>query len=342
MGEGLMARKNLLSGLMEAKLPAGNSDRIPVEEASPVAQASIVRQGAIGAVSRSIAELKQQVNEAESLKQKLAEGQAVVELDPALVHPAFVSDRLGVTGEEETALLDSIRASGQQVPILVRPHPDRKGEYQIAYGHRRFRCARALGIGIRAVVRTLSDAELVVAQGTENSARADLSFIERAVFAHKLEAAGFERDVIMSALAIDKTALSKLIAVSTRVPARLIEAIGPAPKTGRDRWLELAALWAERSDSKALETLAASSKFIAADSDQRFELAMRALAASQVKSTAQRKARRLLDEDGRVLGKLEEKPKALLITLNAKAGSGFADFVHQRLPSLIKEFRGSG
>jgi ParB family transcriptional regulator, chromosome partitioning protein len=342
MGEALMARKNLLSSLMDAKLPAGNSSGSLSEQSSSVPQTSVVRQGAIGAVSRSIAELKQQVNEAESLKQRLAEGQAVVELDPAVVHPAFVNDRLAVAGDEEAALLDSIRTSGQQVPILVRPHPERRGEYQIAYGHRRFRCARALGIRVRAVVRSLSDAELVVAQGTENSARADLSFIERAVFAHKLESAGFGREVIMSALAIDKTALSKLIAVSTRLPSGLIEAIGPAPNTGRDRWLELAALWAEHSDATALETLAASSNFFAADSDQKFELAVRALAAPPAKNTAPRRARKLLDEDGRVLGKLEEKPKALIITLNAKAGSGFAEFVRQRLPSLIKEFGGSG
>ena len=46
---------------------------------------------------------------------------------------------------------------------------------------------------VRAVVRTLSDAELVIAQGKENNERRDLSFIERALFAAHLEHRKFER-----------------------------------------------------------------------------------------------------------------------------------------------------
>ncbi|MFC7555837.1 ParB/RepB/Spo0J family partition protein [Pseudoroseomonas wenyumeiae] len=60
----------------------------------------------------------------------------------------------------------------------MRPHPTEPGRFQVAFGHRRLRAARDLAKPVRAVVRPLSDRELVLAQGQENSARANLSFIE--------------------------------------------------------------------------------------------------------------------------------------------------------------------
>jgi len=45
----------------------------------------------------------------------------------------------------------------------------------------------------------------------------------------------------MLALSADKTTVSRLITVIERIPPEVIEAIGPAPAIGRDRWVELAA-----------------------------------------------------------------------------------------------------
>ncbi|WP_438800714.1 hypothetical protein, partial [Acinetobacter baumannii] len=67
----------------------------------------------------------------------------------------------------------------------------------------------ALGSTVKAVVVNLTDSELVVAQGIENSARQDLSWIERAVFAWRLEHAGIEAREIRAALNTDKTELSR-------------------------------------------------------------------------------------------------------------------------------------
>ena len=125
------------------------------------------------------------------------------------------------------------------VPILVRPHPERDGHYQIAYGHRRVAAARKLGIKVRAIVRNLSNEELVIAQGQENNARLDLSYIEKALFAVKLEEAGFNRQVIGSSLAVSKTELSGMISVATKIPREVILAVGAAPGIGRPRWHEL-------------------------------------------------------------------------------------------------------
>ena len=121
----------------------------------------------------------------------------------SIPHP--VTDRIPDTSADLGDFVEAIRISGQKVPILVRPHPTEPSRYQVAYGHRRLWAAVQLGRSVRAVVRGLNDAELVVAQGQENSARRDLSFIERALYAAKLEEAGFGRETIMAALNIDKT-----------------------------------------------------------------------------------------------------------------------------------------
>lgn len=242
-----MARKNLLEGLLGSpvdrqsaeKLPAGNS-ALPAAAAPQPSPPPLSQSGAIGSVTRSIEALKNEAQEARALRHQIEAGQAVVEVEPSRIVSSMIADRLAQGGESLQALLESIRESGQQVPVLLRPHPDGSDRYQVAYGHRRVLAARQLGRPVRAVIRALSDAELVVAQGQENSARTDLSFIERSLFAGRLENAGFDRSVIMAALAIDKTALSKLIAVARRVPEDIIESIGPAPKAGRDRWLQLA------------------------------------------------------------------------------------------------------
>src|SRR5215472_5014215 len=104
----------------------------------------------------------------------------------------------------------------------------------------------------------------------KNSARADLSFIERARFARRLEDLGYRRDVIMSALAVDKTIVSRLIAITSRIPAAVIEAIGPAPGAGRDRWTELANRFEKGVKDAAYSALLESKVFQEAGSDARF------------------------------------------------------------------------
>ena len=59
----------------------------------------------------------------------------------------------------------------------------------------------------------MTDEEMVVAQGQENHARKDLSYIEKARFAQRLEAR-FRRDTIMSAMSIHKSDLSNMLTVA--------------------------------------------------------------------------------------------------------------------------------
>ncbi|KMO25513.1 plasmid partitioning protein RepB, partial [Methylobacterium variabile] len=214
------------------------------------------------------------------LQEALARGETIIDIDPALIDPSFVRDRLDNHGDSFAEFKRLIEERGQEVPILVRPHPDRPGRYQVAYGHRRLRALRELGRHVRAVVRALDDAQLVVAQGLENSARQDLTYIEKAVFARRLEDRGFERPIIIDALSTDKGELSKLIAVARAIPESIVNRIGPAPKAGRRRWLALAEQLKTASVAKAIEEAVMEDAFASLDSDARF-LRVAALAAPQ-------------------------------------------------------------
>ena len=205
-------------------------------------------------------------------KNLLASGEMIVELDPASIDHSPIVDRMEPEDQRYCLLRDSIAEMGQDSPILVRPHPSEPGRYQVAFGHRRLRAAAALGRPVRTIVKPLLDRELVIAQGQENSARADLSFIERGRFAQALEDAGHDRATIMQALSIDKTALSRLISVVNRMPTDIVEAVGPAPAAGRDRWLALARAYAHQAVSRPVDPLLESEDFLKAPSDKRFDL----------------------------------------------------------------------
>ena len=78
-------------------------------------------------------------------------------------------------------LTESIRHQGVLQPILVRPHPDQPGRYQIIAGERRWRAAQAAGLqDIPVLVRTLSDIDAMAASVVENLQRQDLDPIEEA------------------------------------------------------------------------------------------------------------------------------------------------------------------
>lgn len=321
-----MARKNLLVGLTTPELPAGNFGAEPHVEIDVRAQATPHfgiggTRGAIGAVSRSIEQLK---------------AQAVVELAPALIDVSFISDRLQGSTEDHEGLVSSIREHGQQVPILVRPHPEREGRYQVVYGHRRLRAVAELGKSVRAVVKPLSDEQVVVAQGQENSARTDLSFIEKALFAARLEEGGFGRDVIMAALSVDKTGLSRLISAAVKVPREIIEAIGPAPKTGRDRWVDLAArLEPPAMVEKALRAIGEEG-FAEKGSDDRFN---RVFAVVAPKKPALTRPTVLKAEDGTRVARIRGDGESLTVMVDEKATAGFGAYLVANLPELYAAFK---
>ena len=71
---------------------------------------------------------------------------AVREISVDVIEENGPKDRLSFTDAEVAALAESIKAHGQQVPIMVRPIADKPGHYKIVYGRRRLRALRTLSI----------------------------------------------------------------------------------------------------------------------------------------------------------------------------------------------------
>jgi ParB family chromosome partitioning protein len=262
-------------------------------------------------------------------------GETVVEIDPALIEASFIKDRLDGFDREHSDLIESIRDHGQQVPILLRPHPQVSGRFQVVYGHRRVQACLSLAKPVRAVVRTLTDAQLVVAQGQENSARKALSYIERAFFAVRLEQGGFDRDVIMAALNLSKSHLSTLMSVGRRIPTRLIEAIGPAPKAGEPRWVAFADRL-EAAGPEIVDTIIASESFASTDSDDRFVAMFEAL---QPKVERPKRQMETWSTDGGppVAIFQQARGRASLV-VDEKEAPEFGRFLFAQLPDLYRVF----
>lgn len=340
-----MARKNLLAGLLDPALPSPPPGSAALDPQPEIARApsptapTFAGRGAVGAMGRSLERLTSEMVAARSLEQQLAAGATAVEIDPNLVDPSPVPDRLaGGSAEEDAAFVAAIRERGQETPILVRPHPTQAGRYQVAFGHRRLRAARALGRPVKALVRALTDEALVIAQGQENSARADLTFIERASFAAALEARGHGREVIMAALVVDKTELSRLIAVRGAIPDFVVTAIGPAPRIGRGRWLALAEALKRPDGHVRAQQIVAEAAFSTASSDDRF-LRLSAALAGDAGRPGRAEAALVAARDGTPLARVARSRTAVQVTLEAGASPAFADFLLERLPELYEAYR---
>ncbi len=336
-----MARKNILSGLLDPnRQPSGEAHSPAPEIKSAPAPRGI---GALGAVTRSIDALAAKAEAAQKLEAQLAAGAVIVDLDPNDIERSFVSDRIGEDDEAFRQLVEAIRDRGQDSPILVRPHPSKSGLYQIAFGHRRARAARELGIPVRAVVKPLSDVDHVIAQGQENSARADLSFIERALFAARLEAMGFGRDVMMTALSLDKTTLSKMLSVSSRIPEDVLGRITDAKSIGRDRWHELATLFDGDDAEERVRAFVHSKTFAKAKTpEERFQMLLRFLkgpkGAQEMAAPQSDRKTEWSRPDGAVKATLSGGGRSFTIALKSAKAADFGAFIASRLDGLYEAF----
>ncbi|MGF6175501.1 plasmid partitioning protein RepB [Ensifer sp. 4252] len=317
-----MARKNLLAGLVDA----ADTPQADLAPAYPM-------RGASKSMVRSLDELSRQAD-------KFLEGEAVVELDPETIDGSFVVDRLEDDKEQFEALKEAISERGQDTPILVRPHPTVSGRYQVVFGHRRARAARELGRKVKAVVKALDDKTHVIAQGQENSARANLTFIERALFARRLETLGYDRAVISSALAANAAAVSKMMSVTERISAPVIESIGPAPSVGRERWLELSLLVGKHSNAEKVADIVDEAAFRTLSSDERFNALFNALNRSgkPVRKTSASVKQAWQTADKAVSAQYSNSGKAFAISMKSRNAGRFGQYLADNLDRLYADF----
>jgi ParB family transcriptional regulator, chromosome partitioning protein len=296
-----------------------------------------VPSGTVRALKDSFSEIER---ENDALRLRLSASASIVEIAPGLIDASPVADRFS---EAEDASFETLKASmaerGQEVPVLVREHPTLAGRFQSAYGHRRIRAAKELGRPVQAIIRKLSDVELVIAQGIENSARQDLSFIERAVFAARLESSGHDRVVIQDALSIDRAEASKLIAVARAIPSDIIAAIGRASKIGRGRWQALADACAKAGALKRARHAIAKDGIADMDSDTRF-LSVWASARKPDRDVdgSGHAALSVTTSTGQAIATARQSGRDLKLSLDKSVDAAFAAFLVSELPVLFDTF----
>ncbi|MFB9948653.1 plasmid partitioning protein RepB [Rhizobium puerariae] len=335
-----MSRKDVFANLQpSAPAQQGNSDNRPAKSRlRPIlGSPELLQDGArspVGAIGQSLNEVSERNRRAEEIEKRLSEGQAVISLDTADIDPSFIPDRMPGGKEAHDRLVASIRDQGQQVPILVRPHPDKPGRYQVAFGHRRLRAITELGLRVNAVVRVLTDEQLVVAQGQENNERQDLTYIEKARFAQRLQQR-FSRDVIMAAMSLYKSDLSNMLSVVSRIPEDLIDTIGAAPTVGRRSWIELSDLLSEGEPLEKARAFLADAEISELASEERFKALLEHLKPRPRKAKPDIWSTRA----GTRLAKVTQNDAKVEITIDRKEAPEFAAFVLDRLQTLFEEHR---
>lgn len=311
-----MARKGILSS--ETKAPAPPQER-------PTPKPSTAPRGAVGALQSSLTRLQEN---------------AVQDLDASLIDMAGVEDRLGVDDDSQRKLEESLRTYGQQVPVLVRPHPSEVGRFEIVYGRRRLKALKAIGVPVKAMVRHLDDHALVMAQGQENTARQDLSFVEKASFAAQLDASGHDRQTIADALTIDLPMVSRMLKVGNAFDLAFLRKIGSAPSIGRDRWLTLAKLVQDPEAKSRAEDATTVDTFSDQTSDERFESIFEAAnnkPPPKVPALAATEARTLRNQDGKALAEVRRTPRGVTLNISARTAGGFDKWLDTHAEELMRE-----
>jgi len=96
------------------------------------------------------------------------------------------------------ALKNSIAAKGVLQAILVRPHPEMEGHYQVVAGNTRYGIAKELELDtIPANIRMVEDHEITDFALTENLIRADMSPVDEGLAVKKMMSEGYDKDEIL-------------------------------------------------------------------------------------------------------------------------------------------------
>jgi ParB family chromosome partitioning protein len=230
-----MSRKNLLvqRPAIEIQSPKSDPDNQTAVPEPPQ------RAPAVHNLGLMLDAMHRNSERAEEIYQQLSAADRIVEIDPNLVDPSPVGDRLPPSKQDEDAFAESVAAYGQRVPGLIRPSKTAPGRYVIVYGRRRLSAVKKLGKLFRTAVADLDDETAFVVQGLENNDREDLSFIERALYARELADRRVSPQAIAYALKTARSNTNAMISLARRLPQEVILAIGSSPTIGYPRWAKL-------------------------------------------------------------------------------------------------------
>ena len=341
MGAHVSGRRSFVSAFADLTQPSAEGEETEREASSPApARSRRVEAGAVGAAKRSMTQMREEL---ERLQGMLKGGTGLVEIDAAVIDPSPFADRLADDGAGDfEAFKATIAEQGQKIPIMVRPHPETEGRYQSVFGHRRARALRELERPALAQVVDYSDRELLMAQGIENSARQNLTWIEKALFAAQQTAFGLKAREIRPALGIDDAELSRMRVVTGAIPRAAIETIGRAPKIGRPRWLELATLVKAHPTRSSMADEWSTDALRAMSSDERFDAILSAMKDGTGPPVRPRASGpKAVPVPLADIGRLSAEPKGVRIVVSREHVEGFQAFMRGEADGLVKRYLAS-
>lgn len=158
------------------------------------------------------------------------ETSSVLRLDPETCQPWKYANRLEELSEDRIwSMAESIEASGQLEPGLVRPSTDGGDGYEVIFGVRRWAACRMIGLPFRAEIRDLDDETAFAVMWAENEDREDISPYSKGVSFVQAVEKGIYRSYLRlsSTLGISRRNLYRHLDLA-RLPEPVLEAAVPS------------------------------------------------------------------------------------------------------------------
>ncbi|WP_118134180.1 ParB/RepB/Spo0J family partition protein [Oceanicella sp. SM1341] len=173
----------------------------------------IVKKPEKRALGRGLSALLADVNATEGTPSPAAPKSAEASLPVDRIRPNPDQPRRDFGETELAELAASIREKGVLQPIIVRPDPEKDGHFQIVAGERRWRAAQRAQIHeIPALVRPLSDNEVLEFGIIENIQRADLNPVEEAMgYRQLMDRFGHTQEKLSEAMGKSRSHIANLL-----------------------------------------------------------------------------------------------------------------------------------
>lgn len=130
-----------------------------------------------------------------------------------LIHANPEQPRQAFRDSDLRDLAASIQTHGVIQPVLLRPHPEKPGEYQIVAGERRWRAAQLANVhDLPAIVRDLDEKDLLELAIIENIQRVDLDPIEEAqAYTQLIDAFGYTQEELSNVIGKSRSHLANTL-----------------------------------------------------------------------------------------------------------------------------------
>lgn len=206
--------------------------------------------------NRKKTEIQESISDSsENIIQNKNENKAfLIELPCSELSPWRYSDRPENEMGDLNDLADSIKQHGQQSAALVRK---KEGQYELIFGHRRWRACKQLGVNLLCrVVTDLSDETAAALQTSENFDRQDISDYARALsFKRLLDNNVFESEAKLCVkLRMSKTTINDILSY-TRLPKDVLDNLTNIHKISRRTIVKLSVLLKDTNNKKYLDSL---------------------------------------------------------------------------------------